>query len=237
MASFQVNLGRNGWQDYEQSEDKILKRAFMAGFPSAKFHLRGQEYHYDFKKMTQINKHSGKEREIRAPMRKNKHGKEQPWTAPSKPLVAPGNTTVVNVPPGSPGTTIQVPYPGMPGKYIAVNVPATAKAGQAMLVPVPPPESVISPPPGTSPAPSGGGMSTGGKILTGGAVLVGVGGAAVGGAILGEHIAEHGIDATVDAVGDGLEDLGEGIGDFAVDAGEFLVDAGEDVGDFIMDLF
>merc|ERR1719272_1964097 len=78
--------------------------------------------------MMQINKETGKSRSIRAP---NK------WKAPKKPLVPPGKTTVVNVPPGSPGTTIQVPYPGKPGAFIAVNVPASAKPGQAMLVPVP----------------------------------------------------------------------------------------------------
>jgi len=233
MSRFQVHLGSNGWQDYEPAEDKILKRAFMAGFPKAKFQLRGNSYEYDFGKMVQKNLTTRKERAIRPPMRKGRGGKQQQWTAPSTPIVAPGKTTVVNVPPGSPGTTIQIPYPGKRGKFIAVNVPATAKPGQAMLVPVPDETSVIE-----APAPkSGGGTSTVGKILTGGAVLVGVGGAAVGGAILGDHIAEHGIDATIDAMGDGLEDLGEGIGDFAVDAGEFLVDTGEDVGDFIMDLF
>merc|ERR1740130_1217383 len=61
--------------------------------------------------MVQINKCTGKSRSIRAP---NK------WKAPSKPLVPPGKTTVVNVPRGAPGTTIHVPYPG-----------------KAMLVPVP----------------------------------------------------------------------------------------------------
>merc|ERR1719162_936437 len=78
--------------------------------------------------MMQINKSTGKSRAIRAP---NK------WKAPRKPLVPPGKTTVVNVPPGSPGTTIQVPYPGKPGAFIAVKVPKSAKPGQAMLVPVP----------------------------------------------------------------------------------------------------
>merc|ERR1719352_117276 len=78
--------------------------------------------------MVQINKGTGKSRSIRAP---NK------WKAPKEPLVPPGKTTVVNVPRGAPGTTISVPYPGVPGAFIAVNVPASAKPGQAMLVPVP----------------------------------------------------------------------------------------------------
>merc|ERR1719201_634346 len=79
--------------------------------------------------MVQINRDSGKERSIRQPMM---------WKAPSKPLVPPGPTTVINVPAGSPGTTIQVPHPRVKGAFISVNVPASAKPGQAMLVPVPP---------------------------------------------------------------------------------------------------
>merc|ERR1719502_1357846 len=79
--------------------------------------------------MMQLNTDSGKERKIRQPLK---------WKAPTKPLVPPGPTTVVNVPPGSPGTTIQVPHPRVKGAFICVNVPASAKPGQAMLVPVPP---------------------------------------------------------------------------------------------------
>jgi hypothetical protein len=234
MAKFQVKLG-NDWCDYSAQEDKILKRAFMAGFNSAKFHHRRQHYHYDFKNMKQVNQGTGKTRDIRAPRK---------WKAPSAPIVPKGRTTVVNVPPGSPGTVIQVPYPGKHGQFIAVDVPATARPGQAMLVPVPD-ESTARPlaTPAvahgtTKTSKSGGGRwSTGAKVAATGAAVVGVGGVAVGGAILGEHIAEHGLDATVDAIGDGLGDVGEAIGDFTVDAGEFVVDAGEHVGDFIMDLF
>jgi len=193
----------------------------MAGFPNAKFSLRGQNYEYDFKNMVQINKGTGKSRTILAP---NK------WKAPSKPLVPPGKTTVVNVPRGAPGTTIHVPYPGKAGAFIAVNVPKVAKPGQAMLVPVPDAPTYAT-------TATSGGWSTGAKVAAGTTAVIGVGATAVGGAILGEHIAEHGFDETVDAVGDGLVDAGEAIGDFAVDAGEFVVDAAEDAGDFIMDLF
>merc|ERR1711912_207482 len=222
-----------GFEDYNNQEDKILKRAFMAGFPNARFSLRGQKYEYDFRNMMQTNVGTGKSRAIRAPNR---------WKAPKKPLVPPGKTTVVNVPRGAPGTTIQVPYPGMPGAFIAVNVPKSAKPGQAMLVPVP--ECPADASAATSEARAvkssssrSGGWSTGGKVVAGTAAVVGVGAAAVGGAILGEHIAEHGVEATLEAAGDGLADAGEAIEDFAVDAGEFIVDAAEDAGDFIMDLF
>merc|ERR1719161_2154276 len=78
--------------------------------------------------MVQINTSTRKERQIRAP--KN-------WKPPSEPLVPAGPTTVITVPPGSPGTTIQVPHPGVKGAFIGVNVPRNAKVGQAMLVPVP----------------------------------------------------------------------------------------------------
>jgi hypothetical protein len=238
MSHFQVELGGR-WQEYSKEEDKILKRAYMAGFRQAKFHLRGQNYVYDFKNMMQTNTSTGKSRKIRAPHK---------WKAPKAPIVPQGPTTVVNVPPGAPGSVIQVPYPGVPGKLIAVNVPASAKPGQAMLVPVPPVDQAIDAsggggatggggaPPAAAPEKSGG-WSTGAKVAATGAAVVGVGGAAVGGAILGAHIAEHGMDATVDAAGDGIVDAGEAIGEFAVDAGEFIVDAGEGVGDFIMDLF
>jgi len=236
MAKFQVKLAGD-FKEYATDEDKILKRAYMAGFPHAKFTLRGQHYIYDFRRMVQVNKDSGKERSIRQP---NK------WKAPSKPLVPAGPTTVINVPRGSPGTTIQVPHPRVKGAFISVNVPASAKAGQAMLVPVPPADAVSTM--GTSAPTAAGGWSTGGKAAAGTAGAAGLAGAAVGGAILGEHIAEHGLDATVDVAGDGIVDAaeatadfavdaGEAITDFAVDAGEFTVDAAEDAGDFIMDLF
>merc|ERR1719148_441749 len=78
--------------------------------------------------MVQINEDTRKSRAIRSPKK---------WKAPQTPLVPPGKTTVVKVPAGSPGTTIQVPYPGKGGAFIAVNVPASARPGQAMLVPVP----------------------------------------------------------------------------------------------------
>merc|ERR1719335_2077666 len=190
--------------------------------------------------MVQLNTDSGKERTIRQP---------RGWKPPSKALVPPGPTTVVNVPHGSPGTIIQIPHPRAKGTFISVRVPSTAKPGQAMLVPVPnhahipasaagPRAKHVSKKPSpcpvpvaatatlatkpTSPlAPATSGKSewtTGGRVATGTAAVLGVGGAAVGGAILGEHIAEHGLDATVEAA-------------------EFVVEAAEDVGDFVMDLF
>merc|ERR1719191_1020628 len=79
--------------------------------------------------MTQKNVKSSKVREIRAPYK---------WAKPpSAPIVPSGPTFCVKVPPGSQGQTIQVPHPKAKGTFVAVNVPATAKDGQAMLVPLP----------------------------------------------------------------------------------------------------
>jgi hypothetical protein len=229
MAKFQVKLAGE-WKDYSREEDKILKRAYMAGFPTAKFRLRGQNYTYHFPRMVQINRDSGKERCIRQP---------KTWKPPSKPLVPAGPTTVVNVPHGSPGTTIQVPHPLVKGAFISVNVPASAKPGQAMLVPVPREAAVSATGTAASETTKGssGSWTTGGAVAAGTTATVGVFGAAVGGVVLGEHIAEHGLEATVDAAGEGIEDAAEATEDFAVDAGEFVVDAAEDLGDFVMDLF
>merc|ERR1719277_2559677 len=65
--------------------------------------------------MMQVNKGTGKEREIRCP-----HG----WKAPPGPIVPSGPTITIQVPPGSQGTSIQVPHPSDKSKMIVVNVPA-----------------------------------------------------------------------------------------------------------------
>jgi len=59
------------------------------------------------------------------------------WKAPAIPLVPAGPTIVISVPPGSSGSTIQLPHPQVSFAFVHVNVPASAKAGQAMLVPMP----------------------------------------------------------------------------------------------------
>jgi len=257
-GNFQVKLAGD-WKDYKGNEDKILKRAYLAGFPNAKYKLRGQQYQVDFAGMTQMNVRTGKKREIRPPYK---------WTRPPKPIVPAGPTFCIKVPPGSPGTTIHVPHPKKKSVMIAVNVPAGAKVGTAMLVPVPPlPDPAEAPaaggyaaPPAPAAAPASapaaeaekkesGGWSTGAKVAAGGAAVVALGGAAVGGAVLGEHIADvGGWDAAMEDLGDvaadageaivdAAEDAGEAIAGAAEDAGEWIAGAAEDVGDFVMDLF
>merc|ERR1719361_320402 len=177
--------------------------------------------------MTQQNKTSGKTRDIRAPHK---------WKAPTAPITKPGPTFCITVPPGAPGKTIQVPNPKNKAQMIAVNVPPTAKVGQAMLVPIP------SGPPAPLPPGEVKGeykpsehkdqkekkkWSTGAKVAAaaGGAVVVG--GLAVGGAMLGEHIAEEGWDATMADLGDVATTAGEGIADGAEAAVDWTGDAAE----------
>lgn len=259
---FQVKLSGE-WKDYAADEDKILKRAYLAGFPNARYTLRKQKYEVNFKDMEQKNLATGKVRQIRPPYK---------WHQPEKPIVEAGPTMCIKVPKGSPGTTIQVPHPKAKGQYIAVNVPATAKVGQAMLVPVPPVADTPVPPPAPAPTPAAptpaapaapatekAGWSTGAKVATGGAVVVGVAGVAVAGALLGEHIATEGWDATMaeiaegatdlgdhivsgaetagEAISHGAEEAGEAIATGAEEAGAWISGAAEDVGDFVMDLF
>lgn len=241
-GSFQIKLSGD-WKDYKGNEDKILKRAYLAGFPNAKYKLRGQQYSVDFARSTQMNVKSGKTRDIRPPHK---------WKQPEKPIVDAGPTFCIKVPPGSQGTTIQVPHPADKSQFIAVNVPAGAKNGAAMLVPVPDiskGSSAVAAPAAAPDAPAkGGGWSTGAKVAAGGAGLIAVGGLAVGGAVLGEHIAEEGWDETMADLGDvaadageaisgAAEDAGEAIAGAAEDAGEWIAGAAEDAGDFIMDLF
>lgn len=223
---FQVKID-GAWRDYSSQEDGILKRAFKAGLPHAAFKVRGNEYLYDFKKMTQINKSTGKSFEIRAPYK---------WKLPSTPLVKAGPTTCIKIPQGGPGTTILVPHPTRKGEHFAVVVPSHAKVGQVMLVPVPglSPRGASTPPPPCAPSSptrdlseKSKGAGLGKKLACGMAI---VGGAAVTGAVIGGSVSEDGFDST-------MEELGEGLEDAVDDAGDWFEDTGDDIGDFIVDLF
>jgi len=261
-ATWQIKLA-GAWKDYDKQEDMILKRAYMTGQKNAKFHLRGQNYEYNFKKMLQKNKDSKKERSIRPPCGPK---------PPSKPILPTGPMIIVTVKAGQPGTTIPIADPNNPGQTIQVFVPKHAKVGQKLAVPIPGKgESVqdVSARQEKHDAEHGTktGWSTGAKVAAGGAAVAGVAAVGVGGVILGDHLAggemagtigEAAVDASewvadaggdaVDAVGDWApgaaeaagdwaEGAGEDIADFAGDAGDWMGDAAEDVGDFVMDLF
>merc|ERR1712151_109957 len=158
----------------------------------------------------------------------------------------------VKVPPGGPGAIIHVPHPTMKDQLVAVNVPTTAKVGQAMLVPLPSgapkPVEVVEPdaPQAAKVAKLEEGpekeaakkkWSTGAKVAAGTAGVAVVGGLAVAGAVLGEHISEEGWDATMAELGDAAATAGDGIAEGASHVADFASDAVENVGDFIMDLF
>jgi len=217
---FQVMLG-GSFKNYQGEEDKLLKRAFMSGFMNAKYKYRGQEYEYNFKDMMQKNLATGKNRQIRPPHK---------WAAPSAPVVPPGRTATVKVRKGQPGTTINLKHPD--GGTYPVSVPASAKQGQTMLVPIPS-HGVEKVAATDAKKEEKSGWSTGAKVAAGTA------GAAVvaGGAVAGVLIAEHGVDGAGEIIVDAGEDAGEAIAGAAEDVGDWVGEAAEDVGDFFMDLF
>jgi len=255
-GKFQIKLSGN-WQDYDDVEDRVLKRTFLIGQPSARFHLRGNDYEYSFKRMKQKNLKSNQERDIRPP---------QGLKRPPAPILPPGATVIITVQSGQAGKTIEIDDPNNKGRKIAVNVPAGARPGQKMAVPVPEKGQSVE-----DVAKKQQGWSTGAKTAAGLAAVGAVGVAAVGGALVGDHLAggtmaadgaaaaaDMATDAAdavadwapgaADAAGDWGEgalddagDWGEGaiddIGDFAEDAGDWLGDAGEDAGDWVMSLF
>merc|ERR1711953_199032 len=78
---------------------------------------------------------------------------------------------------------------------------------------------------------------TGAKVAGATAGVAVVGGLAVAGAVLGEHIAEDGWDATIAELGDVATTAGDGIADGASHVADFASDAAASVEDFILDLF
>jgi len=231
------------WNKYDDKENGSLLRAYLSGFPFAQMLIRGNRYEYDFKKMQQINKDSGRKRQIRPPYKLKQ---------PTEPLVPPGPTTCVKVPKDGPGNQIMVPHPQDSSQFIAVEVPAHAKVGSVMLVPVPllddsEPDQKKGSKGKKKKKPQG--MSGGEKIAAavGGAAVVG--GFAVAGAVIGDAAADGAFDGVGDVIADGADDAADVAADAGAvimdavddidfdDAGDFMMDLGEDAGDMIMDLF
>jgi len=242
-TKFQVKLSGD-WKDYGGEEDSILKRAYLVGHPNCKFHLRGQNYQYSFKDMEQKNLGTQKAREIRPP-----HG----MRPPSQALLPPGPMTVITVKQGQAGKTIQIPDPNQTGKKMQVNVPAGAKPGQKMAVPMPDKNETVQDVQKKQKS-----YSTGAKLVMGTGTIAAVGGLAVGGVILGDHLTGGTLGAVdmaadaVHAVGDAATDAYEAVADWAPgaaeatgdwfegaaeDVGDWLGDAADDTGAFIMNLF
>ena len=124
---FQVKLA-GAWRDVEPSQDAALKRAYMAGLDIVPCKVGCHRYQVDFRKMTQTNMASSKTRPIRPP---------RGWKGDTSEKSAAPKLRV-RVPEGTAGTCIYVPDPRTAGQFIAVQVPAAARAGASMLVPLPP---------------------------------------------------------------------------------------------------
>lgn len=216
---FQVDLSSK-WEDYGPEEDTILKRAMLVGQPNLKFHLRGQNYEYNFKKHVQKNLGTGKERKIRAPPN---------MTPPKAPLLPPGPMIVMIVPAGGAKFT-EINDPANAGKKIQVALPPYAKAGTRIAVPVPSKGEDISQVVKRQQE-----WSTGAKVATGAAA---VGALAVGGVVLGEHLSGGAISGwaeaspELDAAGEWAAGAAEDIADAAGDVADTVAPIAEDVGDW-----
>jgi len=251
---FQVKLA-GSWRDFDQRQDTILKRAYMAGLDVVPCKVGGQRYQVDFRRMAQTNLDSRKTRAIRPP---------PGWKGAELGRPKPGPKLQVTVPEGTAGKCIYVPDPRT-DQFIAVQVPAAARAGDPMLVPLPPvvtpptkafdsfkpsaPAPVPPMPPctetpetpavksaksDTDPKKAGAtGWSPGAKVAAGGAAVLAVGGLAVAGVVLGEHIADVGWDGIVEDAGHVAADVADAAGD----AGEWVAEAAHDTADFVMELF
>jgi len=219
---FQVKLGSN-FQDYEKQEDQILKQAFLVGQKQCNFKLRGQEYEYNFQSKKQLNKGTGKEREIRCP---------QGMSPPKKPLLPAGPMMCVTV--GKDNVKVVngqkcmvVKDPNDPTKEIQVAVPPGAKPGTRLAVPVPAQgqtqEAVCQAQKGH--------YSNGAKVAL---AMTAIGGTAVAGVVLGEHLSGGAISTWGENLWEQVQDTSAGawVEGAAADAGDWAGDAAADAGDW-----
>jgi len=218
-SKFQIEL-QSAFKDYEAEEDGILKRAFLIGRPSCKFHLRSQDYEYSFEKMEQKNLGTKKTRKFRPPLG---------MTQPKSPLLPSGPMIVIQVPPGG-LKSLEVNDPNNAGRKILVALPPLAKAGSKLAVPVPEKGEDVK-----KVVERQRGMSTGAKVATGAAA---VGALAVGGVVLGEHLTGGALSSwaeaspELDAAGDWVAGAAEDVADWAVGAADWAGEAAGDAGDW-----
>ena len=206
-SKFQIML-REKWEDYGAEEDAILKRAYLVGHANARYRLRGQDYEYSFRGMTQRNLATGKQRTIRPP---------RDLRPPAEPLLPPGAMVVVQVPEGFAGKVYTISDPLNPGQTLDVAVPAGAKTGARLAVPVPQKGETAE-----DVRKRQQGFSAGAKVaLVGAAAGAGV----VGGVVLADHLAGGAVaEAVADSAAAGWT---EGA---VADAGEWVAGAADDVG-------
>lgn len=209
---FQIKI-QGQWKDYDTTEDKLLKCGFMSGVPILKLKHHGNLYEYDFKQCQQRNVSSGRMREIRPPHK---------WKAPSQPVVPASKMTTIKLTAGQPGKVICLRHPS--GGSYTIKVPASAREGQTMLVPVP--ENAMD-------------ASELARFLarcecgktTGSKVAIGLGGAVAAAAIGG------GAAISSDMIAGGLEEVPEYFEDAFDDVAGWTMGAGDAIADFIIDLF
>jgi hypothetical protein len=183
------------WADYSEDEHKTLQLASMTCPRNEKFYIRPRDN--DLSEMLQNSKDSGIAREIRQLKRRK---------ASSKSLLPAGPSTVINVPQGSPASSIRRTHSRLKGPFISGKASASARPWQALLVPVPE-DAVATASIPTRLSADHGSWSTGAKVAAGKAGDVSVAAAAVSGATIGEHIADHGLDATIDTLGGAMSTL------------------------------
>lgn len=218
-SKFQIEL-QSAFKDYEAEEDGILKRAFLIGRPSCRFHLRGQDYEYSFEKKEQTNLGTKKTRTIRPP-----YG----MTQPRSPLLPSGPMIVIQVPPGG-LRSLEVNDPNNAGRKILVALPPHAKAGSRLAVPVPVKGEDVK-----KVVERQRGMSTGAKVAAGAAAI---GALAVGGVVLGEHLTGGALSSwaeaspELDAAGDWAAGAAEDVADWAAGAADWAGEAAGDAGDW-----
>lgn len=236
----------------------------MVGRKIAQFTLWNQggdleEYKFVFRRdhMLQTNVANGKERKMRAP-----------WgMTPPKAQLPEGDMIVITLRGDQVGkSTIEVRMPkgrGAP-ETLTVAVPAKAKAGQKLAIPIPNRGESIDAL-ARRQQDHNSKLSAGGKVAAIGKVTVAAGACVLGGVILGDHLAggtlaqdvAEGVADAGEAIGDAIgaaaadvgdwaEDAGvtdwvegaaDDVGDFAEDVGDWLGDAGEDAGDWICSVF
>jgi len=251
---FQVQL-EGCWQNFDKSHDSVLKRAFLSGLDAVPYKLGSQRYQVDFCKMTQTNLTSKKVRPIRPPLGwMATTPSEQclrvtvPDGAPGTCIYVPdprtGGFLAVDVPASARvGSSILAPLPQTPA--VGIHLDSTAKKPFDSFKPSAPVDLLCTEEKGAAllqpaKAPAAKAKekwSTGGKVAAGGAAALAVGGLAVAGVVLGEHIADHGWDAVAADVGDAMTDAGDAIVHAAEDVGDWIDTAAHDAGDFMMDLF
>jgi len=245
---FQVKLSGH-WNNYSDEENAFLTRAYMSGLKGCKYLLRGNHYEYNFNTMEQVNLQSGKRRQIRAPPN---------LRPPAQPVVKPGPTVCVVVPPNAKGgDVLHVPHPQNKSVMMQVNVPMGAAPGATLLVPVPPlaianhqkkkivpqPQAIANGPaaadPAAAPAPAADASKSQAaagpsheKGLAIGAAAGVAGAAAVGaGVAVGMMAADGQLDGVIAGAGDMAADAGDAIGDVAADGAALVGDAAEAVAD------